>query len=144
MKKSMALSLPQGGLFVAFSKAHVSFSAGIGAKRSGSSAPPWFHGSASGQTRENDSGSTTLGQCPCLILGVTGSLNISVCEGQHYGVCSYSRFSDVCGLLVSVGFHTSELDQVEAVPRDPEPSTRAQKNSSLFFFYFYSWLPLID
>lgn len=74
-------------------------------------------------TRGNDSGSTALGKYICF-LGGAGSLNISVCEGEHYSVGSYKRFSGVFRLLVSlVGFYTSKVDQVKAVPRDPEPST---------------------
>lgn len=84
-------------------------------------------------TCENDSGSTALGKYFCLLDG-GGSLNISVCEGQHYSVGSYSGFSGVFWLLVSsVGFYTSEVDHVEAVPIDPEPSTRAQKDLSFLF-----------
>lgn len=87
------------------------------------------------QTRENDSGPTPLGNYLRLILGVTGRLHISVCEGQYYSVCSHSRVSGVSGLLVpSVGFHPSEVDQVEAVPRDPDPFHTSPEKLNLVFF----------
>lgn len=93
------------------------------------------------QARENDSGPTPLGNYLCLILGVTGRLHISVCEGQYYSVCSYSRFSSVSRLLVSsVGFHTSEVDQVEAVPRDPDPFHTSPEK----LIFSFSWLLLTE
>lgn len=91
-----------------------------------------------GYTRGNDYGSTALGKYLCLIVGVARSINISVCKGRHCSVCSYSRSFGVFRCPVSsVGFHTCEVDQVGAVPRDPESSTQVQKD-------FFSFLVAVD
>lgn len=130
----MALPLPLGGFFSAFSKAYVSFGAGAGTKSRRSSAL-LVSQQCLGDTRV---GMTEVPQHWEI------SLSYRWCGKEHQHFC-LQRATLQCVLIqqilwcLQVGFHTCEVDQVGAVPRDPEPSTQAQKD-----FFFFSFLVAVD